>query len=166
MENRIFRAEIPYIEVTNMCESKNMVPRLREALAARGGEMTSVHKYVYCSLVLKDENQEVSEILEGIAAVEMQHMKMLMQMIMACGCYPVYSYDSYCSGKRKEMFWNAGFVKYMLISFLSDKNNAINNYINLADSCDNEEAAAILKRIVMDEKIHCELLTDLFEKYK
>ena len=172
MEKIMFRAEIPYIGITEKCGCKNSVYRLKELLASPKGEMTAVNKYVYCAAVLKKENPEVSGIFEEIAKVEMHHMNMIMQLLISSGEYPVYSCENYCSGRRKEVFWSAGFIKYnnnlknMLISFLNDESGAASEYMSLADSCENEEMAAVLKRIAMDEKIHCKILTDLFEKYK
>ena len=72
---------------------------------------------------------------------------------------------------RQRVYWTPGYnqypreIKALLTNAITGEKAAIRKYQCQADSIEDPHIAAILKRIILDEELHVEIFTGLYEKY-
>lgn len=146
----------PYPKVEVLCPNEEYAKLLLEDYAGCTSEDTAIHLYLYQSLILREQNEELSKILEEISKVEMHHLKLLGETIRALGVKPVFgsSHDEWL------IPWNASCVEYtidlneMLIADIAREEGAIKKYREHIASIDDEFIKALLERIIEDELVH------------
>lgn len=159
-----YQMDIPYPKVRVMKKNPYLGKLLLHSYAGDVSEDTAIHQYLYQSLLMQDENLEIAEILEKISETEMHHLYILGKLIQCLGVYPVYV-DPVVS---KNCFWTSKYVDYntnileMLESDIEAEQKAIQTYQELIHVIDDKYVVEILKRIVLDERLHLEI----FEKLK
>ncbi len=157
------QSELPYPALESISRNSQTAKLIMHSYAGDVSEDTAIHQYLFQSVVLKKKNPEVSEILEKIAIVEMHHLRYLAELIEQLGVYPVYV-DSVVDTNE---FWTSQYVFYdidlesMLESDIEAERKAIMQYQSLIHVVLDEEVKNALKRIVIDEKIHLEILEKL-----
>lgn len=153
-----YKCNLPYPEVK--VEKKNIeyAKMLSNAYAGNISEDTAIHLYMYQSIVL---NNEVSDILEKIAVVEMHHLELLAKAIYLLGLDPMYK--SYTPDK----YFNGQYIRYqkdlndiLEINIISEE-IAIDNYEKLVNIIDDKYIKELLNRIILDEKVHLEIFKKL-----
>ena len=161
-----YRKHEKYPEVKVERKNTEYARLLMHAYAGSISEETAIHQYLFQNMVLPDEMNEERKILQGIAIVEMHHLKLLGELIKKLGVYPIYA-D--CSSKSVD-FWNAESVDYevfyenMLIANIKAEKEAIKDYrllMNVIDDCYIKE---ILSCIIDDEEVHVEIFTNLLNQ--
>lgn len=152
---------IPYPEVCG-----NISPRALETLYnlafGRFSEMTAVCSYAYQS-VISEKFADLSEILSGIAQVEMYHCRLLAKAIFAFGAAPVFA--------GKYNYFSGSYVDYEkdVTSFLQNniegEGRTVADYREAADSQDNSSLSDLYYRIAMDEELHVRIFTDILGEF-
>lgn len=160
MEFTTYSSELPYPEIIveeNLSDSKLLIPNY----GGPASEITAVMTYCFQDFIsIKNEN--LSNILEHIAMVEMHHMEMLGTTIYKLGGYPV-------MGSRT--YWNGSFVNYTLEpkKFLQQnimaEETAILNYERTILNVSQESIKLLLERIILDEEIHIKIFKELLTEY-
>ena len=143
---------IPRVEAKNQYYAKLLL----EDYAGCTSEDTAIHLYLYQSLILREQNEELSKVLEEISKVEMYHLKLLGETIGALGVKPIFG------SPRDEWFipWNASCVEYtidlneMLLADIAREEGAIKKYREHIEAIDDEFIKALLERIIEDELVH------------
>lgn len=155
--------DLAYPKVRVMKKDSSVAKLLMHSYAGNVSEDTAIHQYLYQSMVLKDEYREISEILSCISKTEMHHLRILGLLIKELGVYPVYLdpvVDNY-------EFWTSKYVCYensiekMLLADIEMEKKAILEYNSLIHVINDEYVKEILKRIVLDERLHIEILEKL-----
>ena len=120
-------------------------------------------------MVFGYQNSEYyAELLESISVAEMRHFELLGKMLIKLGVTPVMSQIP----PYKQNFFNTSAVNYstapqkMLMDSIEGELEAIRMYKSMLSKLKNEDVAAVIKRIILDEMLHVELLKDALEKYK
>ena len=80
-----YQANLPYPEIKNIPKNILYAKILSFAYAGSTSEETAVHQYIYQSYFFKDD---IKDILEHIAIVEMKHSELLGQAILKLGLNP------------------------------------------------------------------------------
>ena len=155
--------DIPYPKIKVQKKDSGIAKMLMHSYAGDVSEDTAIHQYIFQSFLLQDVNNEISNILEEIGKVEMHHLRILGLLIKELGVYPLYL-DPIVD--RYE-FWNGNYVCYdtdlfhMLKADIESEKKAILEYNSLIHVIDDRYIKEILKRIVLDERLHLEILEKL-----
>jgi len=135
---------------------------LMDDYASRNSELTAIHQYLYQHLVLK--NNEVFQLIKGIARVEMHHLEMLGELIELLGGDPRYQNGSLT-------YWHSSYVNYTrdlcpaLQADLDGEILARRTYLEHARMIADPYIQAILRRIAQDEEFHEGLFRDMLSRY-
>ncbi len=156
------KLDLPYPKICVAQKNPQLARLLMHCYAGEVSEETAIHQYMYQSFYLKQENAELSDILSQIGEVEMRHLQMLGFLIRKLGVYPLFldPTDNY------NAFWSGKYICYetnlteMFQANIYAEQKAIREYNALIQTIDDECVKEILKRIVLDERLHLEI----FEK--
>jgi len=154
--------DIPYPKIRVVHNDPLIVIFLMHIYAWDISEETAIHQYVYQSIFLQKDKKEISQILSEIAKVEMYHLQILGLLIKELGVYPMFL-DPVVD---KYEFWTSKYVCYdenlkkMIQANIRAEKKAIANYNSLIYVIEDIYVQEILKRIVLDERLHLEI----FEK--
>ena len=147
----------PYPEVKG-AHDPAAVAILKEDYAGAHGELTGILQYIFQQGRIED-NEALSNALLQIAIVEMTHLDMLGDAIVALGGNP-----SFDDGKY---YWDASKVNYatglkdMLAANIASEETAIADYERHAALMKNESVKALLERIIKDERLHLRFFREL-----
>lgn len=155
--------DIPYPKIQVREKNTQVAKLLLHSYAGDVSEETAIHQYLFQSFLAQDKNPEIAHILAEISKTEMYHLRTLGLLIKELGVYPVFFdpiIDSYS-------FWCSNYVSYntdlceMLSQDIEAEKRAIQNYNELIHVIDDEYVCEILKRIVLDERLHLEIFEKL-----
>ena len=156
--NLKYASDLPYPEIVvdeNLQEAKMLMP----SYSGVAGELTAILTYAFQSYITL-KLQDVKEVLEKIAQVEMHHHELLGTTITKLGGFPV-------MGARN--YWNGSFVNYTLDpkKFLAQnivaEENAIRNYERTILNITSPQVKTLLERIILDEQVHIEDFKELLK---
>lgn len=159
------RAVGEYPEITDAITDPRTVMILKDLLASRSGELGGVLQYFYQSRIAKQVDPNISDILEEISIVEMEHMQLLMDAIVQFGGVPKYE-----NGRGQP--YTANYVNYytklkdMLDINIRDEQQAIKNYTMAQSLVNNQSLKNLLGRIIEDEKLHLNTFKTLHSTIK
>lgn len=155
------RVDLPYPQIKNFCPDPKSVRIISSAYAGAHGELTAILQYIYHAFHFANIGEEgTAGVLEGIAISEMQHFDMLGTMLLSLGADPVYT----ACPPYKSNFYNTSVISYsktaqkMLMDDLSGEIYAAESYGRMLDRLTNEEVAAVIARIKLDEELHIKVL--------
>lgn len=156
--NLKYASDLPYPEIVvdeNLQEAKMLMP----SYSGVAGELTAILTYAFQSYITL-KLQDVKEVLEKVAQVEMHHHELLGTTITKLGGFPV-------MGARN--YWNGSFVNYTLDpkKFLAQnivaEENAIRNYERTILNITSPQVKTLLERIILDEQVHIEDFKELLK---
>ena len=165
--NKSYKADLPYPQVEVGKPNDEYAKLIYEDYAGRVSELTAITQYVQQNVLLQKEYEEVANDLLGIAEVEMHHLKILAEVLVALGAKP--KYGAYTGQQFK--YWNASMDRYadtlMIIikNSIEDENEMVTQYNDHIKLIQDKNIQEILRRIVQDEKVHIGILTALYHKY-
>ena len=97
----------------------------------------------------------------------MHHLEMLGEIIVLLGGKP-----GYWINDKKKKYWTGKLVNYDISSLqtiltidIEDEKAAIKQYKDTITKIDDPNINAVIKRIILDEEFHIQLLTTLYSKY-
>lgn len=161
-----YRVNIPYPEVKVDKKDIEIAKDLLASYAGRVSEDSAIHDYVF--QMMMQDNEEIKKILKGISIVEMHHLEILGNLIYQLGLTPLFA--SVVEDKTK---WFSGeYVNYeknweqTLRDNIYQEEAAIRNYEKIILKTNDENVKHILKRIILDERIHIEIFAKLLEQTK
>lgn len=141
---------------------------LLESYAGAAGELTTINQYLYHHLRLKNGNREVAGLLECIATVEMDHLAMLGEIILALGGDPMFMG---CPSHNTEPWWCSRNIYYgrglcdMVAADIDAERTAIESYNHHIRLIEDKHVKALLTRIVEDEIEHLRRLQEVSRRY-
>ncbi len=151
------KADTPYPTMDEIGEDCRALRVVSPAYAGREGELTAVLQYVYQSVVLSEcKMTEAAKELIEIAVTEMHHLEILATLICklgappvytACPPYPVGYYSSSCVNYVRA-------PKLMISADICAERQAIAAYSSMLCKLNNPCVAAVIERIIEDEKVH------------
>ena len=137
--------------------------------ASPSGELTAILQYIYHSFFFKKEGyNEIAETLEAIAIAEMMHFKLLGEAVLALGAAPIYTQYP----PTPFNFYSTKYVSYscklkdMLEDDIRAERHAIRSYENMLCKLKNQQVYAIIERLVGDERLHLQTLTEILNGFK
>jgi bacterioferritin len=159
------KAPYPKIKVEEI--NVNYGDILLEDFAGSVSELTAINLYVFQHIVSEDIFKDYSELIRGIAIVEMKHLDLLGGTIKLLGVKPVYINSFVPNGQ----LWNASYVDFsdnildMIAKDIESEEQAIVQYESHINLIHDRYVRRLLERIVMDEELHIRLFNRLYKKY-
>ncbi len=160
------KVDIPYPEIKVKEKNIKLAKEILSSYAGSVSEDTAVHNYIFQYLIL--ENDEIKNILKEIAIVEMHHLEILGELVKKLGLTPLY-----LSVSNDNTKWFSGeYVTYekelknILLDNIRNEELAIKNYEKIIIGTDDEYVKYILKRIILDEKMHIQVFMKLYSQVK
>lgn len=157
-------ADIPYPEIIVERKDINLAKEILNSYAGRISEDNAIHNYIFQEMMQSDT--KIKEILKGIAIVEMHHLEILGKLISSLGLTPVFA-----SINDNHTKWFSGsYINYeknwqqILIDNIFNEEVAIRNYEKIIATTADNNVKHILKRIILDERIHIEIFTNLLKQ--
>lgn len=142
-------------------------PNPRDAYILQGdysgtnSETTAILTYTYQSYIVRPFDEDIAEVLENIAIVEMTHHKVLGDLIVSLGGDPIYAYQGrFWTGKN--VCYNKN-LKEMLVQNIASEEDAICGYLASIDKICSKTAIGLLEAIIEDEKLHIKAFKEILE---
>ena len=156
------KVDIPYPEIKVKEKNIKLAKEILSSYAGSVSEDTAIHNYIFQYLIL--ENDEIKNILKEIVIVEMHHLEILGELVKKLGLTPLY-----LSVSNDNTKWFSGeYVTYekelknILLDNIRNEELAIKNYEKIIIGTDDEYVKYILKRIILDEKMHIQVFLNLY----
>lgn len=161
-----YSMNIPYPKIQVDRKDIEIAKDLLNAYAGRVSEDSAIHDYVF--QMMMQDNEDIKKILKGISIVEMHHLEILGKLIYALGLTPLFA-----SVEDNHTKWFSGeYVNYeknweqTLRDNIYQEEVAIRNYEKIILKTNDENVKHILKRIILDERMHIEIFTKLLAQIK
>ena len=136
---------------------------LKDVYAGKNGATTLFLQFTYFQYILSNFENEFKQVFCSIASRDLQHHKMLGELIVKFGGDPDFcTANEYFSGKFIENFKG---IKQILSYAVELKEKSIINYKIILSKIEEKQALKVLKSIVVDEQKDKEVLQDLLKKY-
>lgn len=157
----------PYPEIKVECTNLGYANLLMDDYAGIISEFTAISQYLYHHFYFEDIDEELGELLENVAITEMHHMEMLAETIIKLGGDPVIRGSYSTCG----CYWNGSFIHYgeelceRLKVDIDSEYKAIGEYRKHIELIDDHYIKRMLKRIILDEKVHIKLFNEAMHKF-
>ena len=161
-----YHLDIPYptVQVDGPNQQYGML--LLQDYASAASELTAACQYSYQYYVNKNCNPDVAQMLLEIGQDEMHHLHMLGETICLLGVNPRYRViDLHC----REHYWCGSYVdgsktlKKQLMENIAGEQKAICNYQKRLEQICDENITAMIRRILLDEEHHMQLLQNALQ---
>lgn len=167
MEINPLKVDLPYPSSDDLKKDLNAARIISPAYAGINiSECNAVFQYTYHHLYFEELSMpDYAYALESISITEMIHFEILGQMLLKLGVDPIFS-----TNPPGRNFYNTSQIAYsktpvkMLMDDISAEMAAINDYQSMIRRLNNEQVAAVLQRIVLDEMLHLEEFKRLLNK--
>lgn len=165
--------EVPFPDLTCITADASSVGIIAPAYASECGELNAMLQYQYHRIQLFQQGYaDFAERVSLIAEQETRHLNILGNMLYRLGTAPVYvAYPPYPAN-----FYATRCISYahapqkIFVDDIAAEQSAIGAYKSMLNRLTNECVAAVIKRILMDEKAHLEefkaMLSELNEMNK
>lgn len=163
----MYSIDLPYPEIKVKEKNSKYINLILLNYSSATSEFDAIAQYTYHQIALSYDNQEISDTLHGISIVEMHHLEILGKIILLLGGEPGFWIEN-----KKKSYWSSKLINYNLSSIkdiltvdIQDEKSAIKQYKETINKIDDEYINAVLKRIILDEEFHIQLLVNLYTKY-
>lgn len=162
---RNYIVDLPYPTVGALRPNACYAALLSGAFAGSGSESTAIAQYTAHNFYTTDY-PEINFAYQCITDVEVTHLKLLGNLICKLGKHPRFmTYETNCC-------WNGSYpvyaceIKPILCSDIQGEKDAIAHYTRLICQIDCPDIQAVLRRIILDEQKHVEILTNFLNALK
>lgn len=158
--------DLPYPSVETLQKDVRSGQIISFAYATLRGELTATLQYTYHHFYMGETDKDDAETLMRIAIAEMKHIDILGEAMLRLGVSP-----KYVQCPNTQTFYNTSTVSQsttpakMLMDDIQGEMNAIADYQKMLFILKNEQVAAIIQRIILDEQLHLETLKTMLQKY-
>lgn len=140
---------------------------LLEDYAGNVSELTAINQYMHHHFMFDDKYQDLAELEECIAIIEMHHLELLAESILLLGVDPKYRTLT----NNSRIFWDASYVFYgtdirdRLAADIVAEKQAIKQYQKHHFLIEDIYIKGLLERIIKDEEYHLKLFTQAAAHY-
>ncbi len=156
-----YHVDLPYPAVSVNAPNPRWAALLSGAFAGKGSESTAIGQYS-THRFFTQAWPEIYTAYKYIAFTEMTHFSLLGHLILKLGTNPkLFSYQDlrWWSGEDPEYHQS---IRPILESDMEGERNAIAHYTRLIGEIDDESIRTLLRRIILDERRHLEVLGQLY----
>ena len=162
-----YHVDLPYPKLDqlqpDLCAAEIIAP----AYASMSSELGAILQNLYHHFQYTERGMEkYATAMEDIAISEMTHFDLLGTALIRLGVDPVFT----ARPPRRYDYFNTSRIAYstypqkMLLDDIQGERMAIAQYEDMICRLRNEEVAALIQRIVMDERLHVQILSGLLEE--
>jgi bacterioferritin len=157
----------PYPPIKVQCANLHYAEILTDDYAGVVSELTAVNQYLYHHILFQEIDKKLGKLLENVSITEMRHLEILARVIRMLGSSPVLR-GAYSTGGQ---FWAGNFIYYgtnlyeQLQADIDAEYTAIAQYQKHIHLIADPYIQAILKRIILDEKVHIRLFQQALAEY-
>ncbi|MDE7454810.1 MAG: manganese catalase family protein [Clostridia bacterium] len=158
--------DLPYPSIDILTKDVRSGQIISFAYATLRGEISATLQYVYHHFFMEQTNKDNAETLMRIAVAEMKHIDILGTAMLKLGVDP-----KYVQCPNTQNYYNTSVVSQsktpqkMILDDIQGEMNAITDYQKMLFVLKNEQVAAIIERIIMDEQLHVETLKKMLQAY-
>ncbi len=159
------KVDMEYPNLDGITPDRCAAAIIAPAYAGLAGEMTAILTYVYHHINFDFEGYiEIADLLEEISITEMVHFELLGKALIKLGVLPILTEQPTC----RSPFYNTSKVPQsctplkMLTDDIEGELNAIRDYRKMLCELKNEQVAALIARIILDEELHVERLKEAY----
>ena len=156
-----------YPEIKVKEENKDYARLILDLYSGKNSEKSFTDQFIY-EITLFDN--KYTNIIKEIITVEIKHEEILGKLIKKLGIEPMYIFPNCIDNGYK--YWNTSYIKYNkdFYSFIeyniNNKKELIEKYENVISLIEDENINSILKRIIIDENIHVDILKNILTDLK
>ena len=151
------RVKQPYPKIEGAVDDPQTVAILKDLANGRDGELCAILTYNFQSTIADKTNEDIGEIFEEIAIVEMHHLGLLMHAICDFGGTPKYDTGNGAPFNTNSVNYSTK-LKDMLEIDIREEQGAIASYNNAIKMVKNQSLKDLFARIILDEQKHIEAL--------
>ncbi|MFV9511304.1 ferritin-like domain-containing protein [Tepidibacillus sp. LV47] len=165
---RKYAAPGPYPEIKVLKPNRAYAEILMDDYAGVISEFTAINQYLYHHYFFDIIDNQLADLLEGVAVIEMYHLEILAELIILLGGDPRIRGGESTKGK----YWNGSFIGYgktlceQLDLDIRAEVEAIKNYEIHIQQIADPHIQAILRRIIKDEEHHIVLFEEQKRRFK
>lgn len=161
----IYKAPEQYPKIVNAMPNRADVKQLKMLATGRNGELTAVLTYLYQHYIFKEDYPDITEELEQISIIEMDHYGLLSDAIVEFGGDPnlTNGQGDIWTGRNVNTEKN---IKRAILDNIKAEEDAIIDYTRAAKETSNESLAALYLRIAEDEAQHIIILKNILKSLK
>lgn len=158
--------DLPYPSIAELTKDVRSGNIISFGYATLKGEIAAILQYVYHHFYFESLNKQDADTLLSIALAEMHHLDILGKTMLKLGVQPRYVQcpNTYAYFNTSQISKATSPAK-MLMDDVEGEMNAISDYQKMLFVLKNEQVAAIIQRIIMDEQLHLETFKNMLEKY-
>lgn len=160
------QADLPYpvVRITSVNEEYGQM--ILDNVGGMISEMSAVSSYMYNHTIAGEAFKELRDIFLQISMVEMMHLDIFSTLSLQLGMDPrLWS----CSHDHSE-YWSPSYNNYpnqlnaLLVNAITSEQKTIDKYSFQASVIKDPYIVEILNRIIVDEKLHVEILEGYYKK--
>lgn len=160
-------ADMPYPTTDDLTCDLCAAKQLSRAYSTSESEFTAVSQYMFqhfnfYSLCMP----EYADEMEGIAIAEMRHLELLGRALIKMGVSPVFA----ANPPKLCNFFSTSSAQYnvspqrMIMDDIAAEMAAIELYKDILAHLNNEQAGAIVQRIILDEELHLAKFNEMLQR--
>lgn len=160
-----YKAEAPYPPIQVNCPNLTYAHEMLSNMADIASEMSDISRYFYISVVTQEHYRWISTCFHHISIVEMHHLKIFSELALQLGEDPRLWY-----GQNNKNWWSPSYTDYpcklcaLVAESINSEKKAINKYSKQANGIHDIHIVKNLKRIILDEEIHLQTFTDIYQQ--
>ncbi len=161
-----YQADLPYPPIQVSSTNTMYARAMLDNMGGANSEMSAISLYFYNHLLIGDE-AEIAMAFHRISIVEMHHMETFGELALQLGENP----RLWTVRKNRKVYWSPAYNNYpialdaMIMNSIKGENTAIEKYSSQMKWIQDENVKNNLQRIILDEQIHMEVLTELYRTY-
>lgn len=161
-----FSSDKPYPNVCVEERNRMYAKAMLDNIGGANSEISAVSLYFYNNLVTGC-HEDLSYIFHKISIVEMHHLEIFGKLALELGENP----RLWTTKGRRMVYWTPGYNHYpvqleaLLHNSLKGERAAVEKYEQQACSIKDMNIVECLNRIIVDEKIHIQILESLIQEY-
>lgn len=161
-----FSSALPYPPVCAEQPNPFYARAMLDNIGGSNSEISAVSLYFYNNLITKDTDN-LAHIFHKVSIVEMHHLEIFGELAMQLGANP----RLWTHKGRQMRYWTPGYNKYpmklpeLLINSINSEKAAIQKYQSQLKQITDKAIVENLERIILDEQLHVEIFSGLYEKY-
>jgi bacterioferritin len=162
-----YRVNAPYPPVRVDEPNPDYASEMISNMGAVVSEMSDITRYFYIAVVTKQQFSSISTCFHHISIVEMHHLNIFAELALLLGADPRLR-----CGRPRKRWWSPSFISYpheigaLIAESIEAEKAAIHKYTGQTNSICDRNIAAILNRIIRDEKRHLRIFREMYEQFK
>lgn len=162
----VTRASEPYPEVRAGGRNHRYAHAMLSNLSGEISEQSAMSLYLYDRLVTAGL-PELSAVFQELALVELRHMEIFGMLAQQLGADP----RLWCMRRGRQSWWSPADLQYtrklgpLIHGAIQAEQLTIRKYEGQLRWIRDENVAANLRRVLQDEQVHVQLLTQLAQDY-